>query len=96
MLNICEDFSSSHSMLFSTDPVPAKSKTKCLFFSRKRSSDQIKKVTLNGDMPWVSTAKHLGNHISFKINFSSFSPETKTDILCKRAILFDKVHKILQ
>ena len=39
MLDICEDFSSSHSMLFSTDPVPAKSKTKCLFFPRKRISD---------------------------------------------------------
>jgi hypothetical protein len=97
MLDIREDFSSSHSMLFSTDPVPAKSKTKCLFFSRKRSSDQIKNVTLNGDnLPWVATAKHLGNHLSSKLNFSSYSPETKTDILCKRAILFDKVHQILQ
>ena len=97
MLDICEDFSSSHSMLFSTDPVPAKSKTKCLFFSRKRSSDQIKNVTLNGDnLPWVASAKHLGNHLSSKLNFSSYSPETKTDILCKRAILFDKVHQILQ
>jgi hypothetical protein len=97
MLDICENFSASHSMLFSTDPVPAKSKTKCLFFSRKRSSDQIKNVTLNGDnLPWVATAKHLGNHLSSKLNFSSYSPETKTDILCKRAILFDKVHQILQ
>ena len=87
----------SHSMLFSTDPSPAKSKTKCLFFSRKRTSDQIKNLTLNGDiLPWVATAKHLGNQLSSKLNLSSFSPETKTDILCKRAILFDKVHQILQ
>ena len=97
MLNICEDFSSTHSMLFSTDPVPAKSKTKCLFFSRKRTSDQIKNVTLNGDiLPWVATAKHLGNQLSSRLNLSSFSPETKTDILCKRAILFDKVHQVVQ
>ena len=97
MLDICEEFSSSHSMLFSTDPVPAKSKTKCLFFSRKRSSEQVMNVTLNGDtLPWVTTAKHLGNQLSSKLNFSSFSPETRTDILCKRAILFDKIHQVLQ
>ena len=81
----------------STDHSPAKSKTKCLFFSRKWTSDQIKNLTLNGDiLPWVATAKHLGNQLSSKLNLSSFSPETKTDILCKRAILFDKVHQILQ
>ena len=97
MLKLCEDFSSSHSMLFSTDPDPVKSKTKCLFFSRKRSSDQIKNVELNGDLlPWVTTAKHLGNHLSSKLNFSSFSPETKTDLLVKRAILFDKIHQVIQ
>ena len=53
--------------------------------------------TLNGDaLPWVATAKHLGNQLSAKLNLSFFSPETKTDILCKRAILFDKVHQVLQ
>ena len=36
MLDICQDYATSHSMLFSTDPNPTKSKTKCLFFSRKR------------------------------------------------------------
>ena len=52
---------------------------------------------MNGDtLPWVSTAKHLGNHLSSKLDLSSFSPETKTDILCKRAILFDRVHQVLQ
>ena len=97
MLDICEDFATSHSMLFSTDPNPARSKTKCLFFSRKRNSEQVSPVTLNGDtLPWVTTAKHLGNHLSSKLSLASYSPETKTDILCKRAILFDKVHQVLQ
>ena len=96
-LKICEDFSASHSMLFSTDANPALSKTKCMFFSTSRSSDQVKQVLLNGDLlPWVDKAKHLGNHLSTKINLSLRSPETKTDLLCKRAILFDKVHQIQQ
>ena len=97
MLKICEEFATSHSMLFSTDPSPAKSKTKCMFFSTSRTSDQIKNVRLNGDMlPWVDTAKHLGNHLSNKIDYSTCSPDTKTDLLCKRAILFDKIHQVQQ
>ena len=97
MLKICEDFATSHSMQFSTDPVPSKSKSKCLFFSRKRADEDIENVILNGDkLPWVSTAKHLGNHLSSKLNFSFLCPETKTDLLCKRAILFQKVHEVMQ
>ena len=97
MLQICQDFASSHSMLFSTDPTPSKSKTKCLLFSRDKSADQIPNVKLNGDnLPWVNTAKHLGNHLSSKLNLSPISPETKTDLLCKRAILYDKVHQVQQ
>ena len=84
-------------MQFSTDPLPSKSKSKCLFYSRKRSSDDVENVLLNGNkLPWVPTAKHLGNHLSSKLNLSFFCPESKTDLLCKRAILFDKVHQIIQ
>jgi hypothetical protein len=97
MLNICEQIASSHSMSFSTDMDPSKSKTKCLFFSRNKLDSQVRQVVLNGDLlPWVPTAKHLGNHLSSKNNFSSYSPETRTDLLQKRAILFDKVHQIQQ
>ena len=68
-----------------------------MFFSRKRSSDQVENVKLNGDsLPWVDKAKHLGNHLSSKLNLSFSSPETKTDLLCKRAIFFPIVHQILQ
>ena len=57
----------------------------------------VMKVKLNGDLlPWVDTAKHLGNHLSSRLTLASSSPETKTDILIKRAILFDKVHQVQQ
>ena len=97
MLNICEKFATSHSMSFSTDPNPAKSKTKCLFFSRDKLDSQVRQVKLNGDLlPWVASAKHLGNYLSNKMNLSSYSPEMKTDLLQKRAILFDKIHQVMQ
>ena len=68
-----------------------------MFFSRHKSKEQILNVKLNGDLlPWVDKAKHLGNHLSSSLSFSSFSPETKTDLLSKRAILFDKIHQIQQ
>ena len=97
MLNICEEFAESHSMIFSTDPNPSKSKSKCLFFSRSRTADKIHPVKLNGNcLPWVSTAKHLGNHLSSILSVSPYSPETRTDLLRKRAILFDKIHQVQQ
>ena len=97
MLNICEKFSSTHSMIFSTDPNPAKSKTKCLYFSRKGKGSQVKNVKLNGDiLPWVESAKHVGNVLSSKLSFSCYSPDTKSDLLVKRAVFFEKVHQIQQ
>ena len=97
MLHICENFSDEHSMVFSTDPIPSKSKSKCLMFSRDKTVEQILPVKLNGDnLPWVETAKHLGNHLSSKLDLSTYSPETRTDLLSKRAIFYDKVHQIQQ
>ena len=46
MLSICESFASSHSMQFSTDPNPAKSKTKCLLFSRDKLDGQVANIML--------------------------------------------------
>ena len=64
-------------MMFSTDPDPVKSKPKCLVFSKKIDSGQVENVRLNGDsLPWVDTAKHLGNHLSSKINISCQAPES--------------------
>ena len=48
------------------------------------------------EMPWGATSKYLGNQLSAKLNLSFFSSETNPDILCKRAILFDKVLQVLQ
>ena len=32
MLQVCETYAKEHNLVFSTDPVPAKSKSKCLYF----------------------------------------------------------------
>ena len=80
-----------------TDPNPVKSKTKCMLLSATRKSDQVRNVELNGDLlSWVETAKHLGNHLSSKINSACRSPDTRTDLFCKEAIFFDSVHQVQQ
>ena len=84
-------------MLVSTDLDPAKSKTKCLLFSRRKVASPVENVLLNGDLlPWVDTAKHLSKHLSSKVSFACDSHETRTDLLQKRVIMFDKVHQIQQ
>ena len=97
MLNICETYAVSHSMLFSTDKDPVKSKTKCMLFSTTRSAKEVKPVCLNGyELLWVDSAKHLGNYLSTKISYATKSPNTSSDLLRKRGMLFDSVHKIEQ
>ena len=65
MLQACEDFGSRNNLLFSTDPDPSKSKTKCLFMSGKKRQHRPAPLSLYGrDLPFVSTATHLGNVLS--------------------------------
>ena len=53
--------------MFSSDPDPSKSKTKCTYMVGKMSSEGVKypkPVLLNGvELPWVVTASHLGHEI---------------------------------
>ena len=92
MLKICQDFSTEHSMQFSTDPVPAKSKTKCLHFTTKKR--KVQPLILNeNELPWVEKASHLGNTLTTKITLNPLSMDTSADLLQKRAILFQKVHE---
>ena len=65
MLNICEHYADRHNIMFSTDPTPSKSKTKCIFVSGKKKN-LIKPVplTLYGkELPWVTSATHLGHEL---------------------------------
>ena len=63
MLQVCEVYAADHNLTFSADPLPARSKTKCLLFCgkspRQRFPDPLQ---LNGeDLPWVEAADHLGH-----------------------------------
>ena len=83
-------------MIFSTDPDPVKSKTKCMIFS-KNENLEVPKMTLNREnLPWVPTAKHLGSNLTVKLSKNKLGMDTSSDLLQKRALFFHKVHELKQ
>ena len=78
MLTLCEDYAVENNLEFSTDPNPAKSKSKCIFMSGHLKVAKPVNLQLYGvDLPWVKTATHLGNELSSDCTMEE-------DIKCKR------------
>ena len=91
MVTICEEFAKLRKLKFSTHLDPAKSKTKCLIFSKVKSArDNVAPIILNGDpLPWVDSVKHLGNLLEFDNSM-------KTDCVLKRGKFIGKINSLLQ
>ena len=66
MLDKCEEYAAANNIMFSTDPDPIKSKTKCIFVcGDKKNLSKPAPLSLCGrDLPWVPTATHLGHELS--------------------------------
>jgi hypothetical protein len=65
MLKTCEAFAIRNNVVFSTDPNPALSKSKCLYMTGKENRDYPAPLQLNGkQLPWVKHATHLGHELS--------------------------------
>ena len=90
MLKTCEEYAEEHNLIFSTDPDPAKSKTKCMAFLLKERS--LEKLTLCGNpLGWVNHGKHLGNKIT-----NDISGLMKQDIIEKRAKFIARNNELCQ
>ena len=85
MILICEKYGAEHNLQFSTDPVPAKSKTKSMFFSGKRSRIQYPApVVLNGkDLPWVETVDHLGHVIHQSLTMENDAARARASFMTR-------------
>ena len=61
ILNIWQNYAENHNLVFSTDPVPAKSKAKslCGRVGRVKYPDPVQ--LYGKDLPWVESADHLGH-----------------------------------
>ena len=91
MVNICARFAKERKLEFSTHVNPAKSKTKCVVFTRlKNMRTDLAPIILNGDpLPWVDSVKHLGNILQSDNSMRS-------DCLSKRGKFIGKVNSLLQ
>ena len=85
MVQVCQEYGEEHNLIFSTDPNPAKSKTKCLYFcGRMKNVQYPAPVKLYGkDLPWVVSADHLGHSLHQMISMDQ-------DCRVKRAKFIDK------
>ena len=91
MVAICEKFAKLRKLKFSTNTDPVKSKTKCVIFSKLKSSRvNVAPIILNGDpLPWVDHVKHLGNILEQNNSM-------KMDCVMKRGQFIGKVNSLLQ
>ena len=81
MIKICEEFGTMNNLKFSTDPSPAKSKTKCLYMCGPRVRNLVYPAPLklyDRELPWVTHATHLGHELHQDCNMDM-------DIRMKRA-----------
>ena len=90
MINTCSRYAKSHNLTFSTHDEPAKSKTKCMAFLRKKR--ELSKTNLCGKpLPWVDSVKHLGTTITNNLNRL-----TDQDLLEKRAMYIARNNELSQ
>ena len=91
MLDKCEEYSVKNNIMFSTDPDPVKSKTKCIFVcgSKKKLSRPAPLILCGRELPWVATATHLGHELS---ETGSMEHDAKV----KRAIFIDRSVEVRQ
>ena len=88
MLKVCEKYGELHNITFSTDPIPKKSKTKCLYMCGDMRTRYPAPVQLYGrDLPFVISATHLGHELHQCVNM-------EFDANVKRIRFIDRSTKI--
>ena len=91
MVDTCSVFMKKKCLKFSTNANPAKSKTKCIIFSKKpKDRENVLPIMLNGDnLPWVGEIKHLGNILECDNSM-------KRDVTVKRGRFIGKINSLSQ
>ena len=91
MVKLCENFASLYKLKFSTNVVEAKSKTKCIIFSKDAVNVHgFYPIILNAlPLPFVNEVKHIGNLLET-------NNLMKRDISIKRAKFISKINSLNQ
>ena len=80
-----EKYGQEHNIVFSTDPTPALSKTKCMFFCGRTGNVKYPDpVQLDGkDLPWVEHADHLGHTLHQSVTMEMDSNRARAKFIQK-------------
>ena len=93
MVTICQEYGLEHNLAFSTDPVPAKSKTKCVLFRGNKRVDYPAPIMLNGEpLPWVPVCEHLGHKLHESLTMDSDISRAKATFKDKAADVRERLY----
>ena len=92
MITECEIYGLENNLVFSTDPVPSKSKTKCVLFHGKRKVRYPEPIYLDGKaLPWVERVQHLGHTLHETISMDFDAIRAKTSFMSRANDVRDKL-----
>ena len=82
---ISEDYGKEHNMVFSTDPNPSLSKSKCVYFcgSKARVVYPPPVVFEGKDLPWVRKVDHLGHILQQNLSMEADSIRARTSFMSR-------------
>ena len=94
MVAICEEYGKDHNLVFSTDPNPRKSKTKCIQFSPgRRNIVNPPPIILDGkELPWVTQVDHLGHILQENLSMEADAHKVRASFMNRASDLRDNLY----
>ena len=96
MVSVCQHYGEEMNLEFSVDPVPAKSKTKCIIFSGTINKtvypDPI--VLYDQPLPYVEQAVHLGHVLSQSLSMEPDCRRARASFMTRASDIREQLHYI--
>ena len=93
MVELCEEYAAAHNIVFSTDPNPSQSKTKCLVFTGKNTAVSPPSIKLDGMiLPWVEKVEHLGHILHQSMSTDYDARRAAAGFMWRASNIRDELH----
>ena len=94
MISISEDYGKEHNLIFSTDPNPNQSKSKCVYFcGLKGRTTYPPPIMLEGkELPWVLNVNHLGHILHQSLSMEADSLRARSSFMSRASDIRDHLY----